>query len=68
MWIDFRGLNMKSQNILNDFIINKACLGLNNAVMFGREGLGFMRLNAACPRSILEKAMEQLKEAVDKLY
>ena len=28
---------------------------------------GFMRLNAACPRKVLEQAMAQLKAAVDAL-
>ena len=26
---------------------------------------GYMRLNAACPRSILQQAMKQLRDAVD---
>ena len=29
---------------------------------------GYMRMNIACPRSVLEKAMEQLKEAVSLSY
>jgi cystathionine beta-lyase len=32
--------------------------------MFGKEGEGFMRLNVGCPRSVLEMALQQLKEAV----
>ena len=30
-----------------------------------REGEGFMRLNAGCPRSILERALSQLEEAYE---
>ena len=29
------------------------------------EGEGFMRLNVACPRSVLEKALKHLKKACD---
>ena len=31
------------------------------------NGWGYMRLNVACPRSLLEKALNQLKNAVDSL-
>jgi len=42
-------------------------LALNNGAMFGKEeGTGFMRMNVACSRSILVKALQQLKEAVDE--
>lgn len=47
-------------------MIEKAGLGLNEGYTFGRSLSGYMRLNAACPRSILEKAMGQLKEAVHR--
>ena len=45
--------------------MDKAHLALNDGVAYGKEGEGFMRINLACPRSIIEKALHQLKEAVD---
>ena len=66
MWLDCRALGMNNEE-LRDFFIHKAKLGLNEGYTFGRSLTGFMRLNAACPRSTLEKAMAQLKEAVDSL-
>ena len=48
-------------------MIKKAKLGLNPGSSFTRSLSGFMRLNAACPRSVLKKAMEQLEEAVNGL-
>lgn len=63
LWIDFRSLNL-SESELEAFITDKAKLWLDGGTMFGPEGLGFQRINMACPRSILEKAMEQLKEAL----
>ena len=48
-------------------MIEKAGLGLNEGYYFGRSLSGFMRLNAACPRSILERAMKQLEQAVKTL-
>ena len=50
---------------LRAFMIEKAGLGLNEGWSFGRSLSGFMRLNAACPRSVLRQALEQLKEAVE---
>ena len=64
VWLDCRGLGMGNEE-LRDFMIRKAALGLNEGWSFGRSLSGFMRLNAACPRPVLEKAMEQLKHAVD---
>lgn len=66
MWLDCRELGMTNEE-LRSFFIHKAFLGLNEGHTFGRSLSGFMRLNAACPRSTLEKAMHQLKSAVENL-
>ena len=52
---------------LRKFMIEDAKLGLNEGYTFGRSLSGFMRLNAACPRCVLEKAMNQLEDAVNRL-
>ena len=62
VWLDCRDMNL-SQAELNEFFVDKAHLALNNGEDFGPEGTGFMRLNVASPRVLLEKAMHQLKEA-----
>jgi len=66
IWLDCRSLGMDDIQ-LNDFMVQKARLGLNSGASFGLGGEGYMRLNAACPRSVLEQAMENLKSAVDDL-
>lgn len=66
VWLDCRELGMDNEE-LRSFMIEKAKIGLNEGYTFGRSLNGFMRLNAACPRSVLEKALRQLKEAVDQL-
>lgn len=63
VWLDCRDLGL-SNDELNDFMINKARIGLNQGKSFCRSLSGFMRMNVACPRTILEKAMKQLAEAV----
>ncbi len=65
VFIDFRRLGL-SQEELVDLCVSGAHLALNDGTMFGPGGEGFMRLNAGCPRSILEKALIQLKNAVEK--
>ena len=66
VWLDCREMGL-SQEALNDFFVDKAHLALNNGLAFGEEGRGFMRLNVASPRSVLEQAMKQLAEAYEVL-
>ena len=65
VWLDCREMGL-SQEALVDFFVDKAHLALNDGTAFGQEGTGFMRLNVASSRSVLEQAMKQLKEAYSK--
>jgi cystathionine beta-lyase len=62
LWLDFRNMNLP-QKELNDFLIQKAKVGFNDGVIFGQGGEGFQRMNIACPRSVIEKALNQIKKA-----
>ena len=66
IWLDCRELGM-SQKSLMYFLKRKAGLYMNDGSMFGEEGRGFVRLNVGCPRSVLVKAMEQLRAAVESI-
>lgn len=66
MWLDCRELGLSDRE-LHDFMIQKAQLGLIDGWVFGRGLSGYMRLNAACPRSVLEQALRQLEAAVNSL-
>lgn len=66
VWLDCRDLGMTNAE-LRKFMIEKAGLGLNEGYTFGRSLNGYMRLNAACPRSVLEQALKQLEQAVNAL-
>ena len=66
IWLDCRDLGF-SQEELEKFMLKKAKLGLNPGRAFQKDLEGFMRLNTACPRSVLEKALGQLKKSVDEL-
>lgn len=67
VWLDCRKLGMDNEE-LRRFMIQDAKIGLNEGYTFGRSLCGFMRLNAACPRSVLEKALKQLEDAVNALH
>lgn len=66
VFLDNRELPLTSQKELVNFYINEAHLFLNDGSIFGEQGNGFMRLNVATPRTVLEKALSQLKAAYDK--
>ncbi len=66
VWLDCRELGMDNEE-LHRFMIQDAKLGLNDGNTFEHHLNGFMRLNAACPRSVLQKALEQLQNAVNHL-
>lgn len=63
VWLDFRGLNLSDAE-LERLIVRDAGLWLDGGEMFGETGKGFQRLNAACPRVILEEALGRIAKAV----
>lgn len=63
LWLDFRALGLNSSE-LNDLIVSKAGLWLDDGAVFGGCGAGFQRINIACPRKILQKALKNLKKAL----
>ena len=66
VFLDCRELNL-SQKELNSFFAYKAKLALSDGEMFGKEDVGFMRLNIGCPLEILKKAMCSLETEYLKL-
>ncbi len=65
LWLDFRKTGW-DQEKLNLFLINSANVGLNDGTLFGKEGRGFMRMNVGSPRSVIQKALENIEEAFKK--
>lgn len=63
VWLDCRGLCL-SQEELTDLFVNYARVALNEGAMFGKEGIGFMRLNVAMPREKLLEVLYRIKEGV----
>jgi len=59
-WLDFREFGLSEQK-LDEAVTHRGKLWLNAGYTFGKGGKGFERINVACPRSVLHKAMERLK-------
>ncbi len=60
-WIDARGLPVK--NPVSFF--EDAGIGLYDGALF--DAPGFLRLNFACPRSLLVRALDRIQAAIDSL-
>ncbi|NDW09199.1 MalY/PatB family protein [Dysgonomonas sp. 520] len=65
IWLDCKALNLSQEDLVSLFV-NDAKLALNDGSMFGKEGEGFMRMNIGTPRSVIERAMDNLFKAVNK--
>jgi cystathionine beta-lyase len=64
VWLDCRALGL-SDTALARFMV-EAGLGMNSGASYGSGGEGYMRLNAACPRTTLEEALEKLMKKVNE--
>jgi len=66
VWIDTSVLNIKSEK-LTELLIEKGKVWLNEGTVYGKAGEGFMRLNIACPRDVLQEGLNRLKTAFDQI-
>lgn len=66
VWLDFTDLGLSQQQLM-DLLVNEAHVALNDGSMFGRQGVGFMRLNVGTPRSVLKDALDHIASAVKVL-
>ena len=62
-WLDFRCFGMDDA-ALAKFLEQEAKLYLSHGINYG--GAGFMRMNLACSRAVLQAALERLREAAVK--
>ena len=66
VFIDFSTLQLSQKEIVA-LCTDKAHLALNDGAIYGEEGKGYMRINLACPRSVVKQALIQLKEAIQSI-
>ena len=63
VWLDFKGTGIPADEI-DRRILYEAKLWLDSGAIFGKSGEGYQRINAACPRSILEEALDRIRRVI----
>ena len=66
MRLDCRALHLSHEELVRLFV-SRAKLALNDGEMFGPGGEGYMRLNVATPRGMLQEALQRLYRAVQHI-
>lgn len=61
VFLDCREMGFTTQEECTRFFADKCHLCLNPGEMFGPGGKFYMRLNAGCPRSVIETALQQIE-------
>ena len=65
-WLDFSSYGL-SDHELQELMQKKAKVALDDGTIFGAGGEQFQRINFACPRSILEKALESMAKCLNEI-
>ena len=60
IWLDFRQTGLTVEQ-LDHKIIYEAGLWLDSGKIFGKTGEGFERINVACPRAVLQEALDRIR-------
>lgn len=58
LWIDCRGLD-KDVDGLKKLMFQDAKVAFNEGSVYGPEGAGYLRINLACPRSVVAEALQR---------
>lgn len=64
-WIDCRATGLTSAE-LNDRLLHEQKLMINPGTIYGPEGEGFIRLNIACPRALLNEGINRLTAVIGR--
>lgn len=62
-WLDFNNYDLTDEELTNIFL-NEAKVAFDEGKLFGKTGEKFQRVNVACPRVILEEALEKIYEVL----
>ncbi len=64
LWLDCNELNINSLDF-NEFLLENTGLIISPGRQFGENGEGFLRINIACPRALLEDGLNRLKKGFE---
>jgi cystathionine beta-lyase len=63
LWIDYRGTGLSEEEMM-DRLLNKGKLALEPGTKYGEAGRGFLRMNVATPRLIVEDGVKRFIKAM----
>ena len=64
VWADCRAAGLASDE-LAERLLAEGRLRVNSGTMYGAAGAGFIRLNIACPRTLLAEELERLRKVLE---
>lgn len=63
LWVDCRPLGLSVEG-LQELMYKKAGIAFSEGSVFGEEGVGYLRINLACPRSLLQEGLTRFHKAI----
>ncbi len=64
LWVDCRSLGLSGSELQRLFY-DEARVYIEEGSKYGPEGEGFVRLNIACPRKVLEEALNRIRRVIN---
>jgi len=65
-WLDFSDYGL-TDAALREWMQKKAKVAMDDGFIFGAGGEQFQRINFACPKSMLKKALERIADSLDEI-
>ncbi|MDR0687520.1 MAG: pyridoxal phosphate-dependent aminotransferase [Prevotellaceae bacterium] len=62
-WVDCKALQVPSAS-LSRMLVEKGKVWFNAGTMYGANGEGFLRINIACPRTLLKEGLERMRKTL----
>ncbi len=66
MWVDCTAIT-KDSDAFVEYLEKESKLMLNSGSEFGGNGRTFVRINLACPRSMVEEGLRRLEAGITRL-
>lgn len=63
LWIDYRALGLSEAEVM-DKLLQDGKIALEPGSKYGKAGLGYLRMNIACPRAVLEDGINRIAKAL----
>lgn len=63
LWIDYRGTGLSEEEVM-DTLLNKGRIAVEPGTKYGEAGRGFLRMNVACPPSLVEDGVKRFIKAL----